>query len=163
MATNNDMQFVKDLPNKKIIVTRFFNAPPEKVWSAWTESALLEQWWAPKPYKARTKSMDFSVGGRWLYAMVGPDNSEMWCKVEFAAIDAPKSFEVRNMFCDEDGNTSGDHPAMYWKNAFEASGSGTKVIIDISFETTEALEQIIAMGFQEGFTAALGNLDELFA
>ena len=54
---------VKDLPNKKITVTRHFNAPLDQVWKAWTESELLDQWWAPKPFKAETKFMDFKVGG----------------------------------------------------------------------------------------------------
>ncbi len=55
-----------------ILVTREFNSKLNLVWSAFTEPAILDQWWAPKPYITETKSMVFSVGGTWLYAMVAP-------------------------------------------------------------------------------------------
>ena len=50
---------------------------------------------------------------------------------------------------------------MEWENTFSASGSGTLVRIELTFETEEDLEKIVEMGFKEGFTAAHGNLDEL--
>jgi len=56
----NLTHFTKDLENKRLHVTRYFNAPLELVWSTWTKPELLEQWWAPKPYKAITKSMDLN-------------------------------------------------------------------------------------------------------
>ena len=52
---------------------------------------------------------------------------------------------------------------MSWKNEFHATAAGTKVIVEISFETEADLEKIIELGFEAGFTAALGNLDELLA
>ena len=66
MGTNNKTVVVKDLEEKSILVSRTFSAPLEKVWLAFTESEFLEQWWAPKPWKAETKRMNFSVGGYWL-------------------------------------------------------------------------------------------------
>ncbi len=76
MIDTHELQIVKDLPKRKITVTRHFDASPELVWRAWTESELLDQWWAPQPWKAETKFLSFKVGGYWLYAMVGPDNSK---------------------------------------------------------------------------------------
>lgn len=163
MIANNQMQIVKDLPNKKITVTRHFAASVEEVWKAWTEQELLDQWWAPKPYRAETKTMNFKVGGHWLYAMAGPDNSKIWCKVEYQEIDTHKSFLAADMFCDENGNKNSDFPSMTWKNEFHPTATGTKVIVEISFAKEADLEKIIEMGFEAGFTAALGNLDELFA
>ena len=160
MEKSNLTQIIKDLPNNKITVTREFGALPEQVWLAWTESELLDQWWAPKPYRAETKSLDFKVGGHWLYAMVGPDNSKIWCKVEYTAIDHHKSFELDNFFCDENGVRNTDFPTMFWKNEFHSSATGTKVIVEISFATKDDLEKIVELGFEVGFTAALANLDQ---
>ena len=75
MILNKETIYTKDLENKKIKVTREFDAPVEKVWRAWTEKELLDQWWAPRPWKAVTQSMNFSNGGTWLYYMEGPDGS----------------------------------------------------------------------------------------
>lgn len=73
MKTNLLIDFSVDKQKNNIQVKREFTAPLNKVWEAWTESQLLNQWWAPKPYKAKTKVMDFREGGYWLYSMEGPE------------------------------------------------------------------------------------------
>jgi uncharacterized protein YndB with AHSA1/START domain len=57
--TKNETVFSKDLEKGNLTVVRAFDAPLEKVWKAWTTGGILDQWWAPKPYKAETKTMDF--------------------------------------------------------------------------------------------------------
>ncbi|RPI65216.1 MAG: SRPBCC domain-containing protein, partial [Ignavibacteriales bacterium] len=106
------MEFNKDLKNKKIYVKREFNASPEDVWNAWTNSELLDQWWAPKPWKAKTKSMDFREGGSWLYAMVGPDGTENFARVDYEKINPYKSFAGYDSFCDKKGNINTEPPGM---------------------------------------------------
>ena len=162
MATK-EIIFSKDAANKKISVVREFDAPLEQVWKAWTEPELLDQWWAPKPWKANTKSMDFREGGLWFYYMQGPDGERHYCKVNYKTILPKKSFTSVDSFCDENGNLNKDLPSMHWKNVFSTSGPGTKVEVEITFSTEADLEKIIAMGFKEGFAAALGNLDELLS
>jgi len=155
------MDFSVEKENSTIKVKREFAAPLEKVWAAWTESELLDQWWAPKPWKARTKSMNFSVGGFWLYAMVGPDGTEHWSRADYKAISTLKSFKGEDYFCDEAGNLNPQFPKSIWSVSFSISGDSTFVDIEIKYEKLADLEAIIAMGFKEGFTMALENLDEL--
>src|SRR4051812_5300867 len=160
MSTNNQLQIAKDLPNKKITITRHFDATPDQVWRAWTESELLDQWWAPKPWRAETKKMEFREGGHWLYAMVGPDNARHWARVDFKKINPHKSFEAMDFFCDENGKANSELPNMYWKNQFLPSATGTKVVVEITFTTEVDLQKIVEMGFETGFTSALGNLEQ---
>lgn len=152
--------FTKDIANKKLNVTRGFDAPIDRVWKAWTESELLDQWWAPKPYKAITKTMDFREGGMWLYLMQGPQGDGSWCKESFRAIHPQQQITNSVSFCDEDGNVNKDFPTMYWNKEFVPTGNATTVNVQITFDTEAAMEAIIKMGFQEGFTAGLSNLDE---
>ena len=159
MSTNTQLQITKDLQNKRITITRHFDAAPAQVWRAWTESDLLDQWWAPKPWRAETKTMEFKEGGHWLYAMVGPDDSRMWARVDFKSITPNKSFQATDCFCDENGNPNNDFPSMTWNNQFQAADGGTKVVVEISFDKEADLQKIIEMGFEAGFTAALSNLD----
>lgn len=156
------MQILKDLKQKKILITREFNAPLERVWQCWTTSNLLDEWWAPKPWKAKTTSMDFREGGRWNYAMVGPDGTENYVRVDFISVVSNKSFTAYDVFCDDKGNVNNDLPGMEWKCEFTGTGSGTSVKVELTFATEADLEKIVEMGFEEGFTSALGNLDELF-
>lgn len=163
MKTSLLMNFSVDKENKTINVEREFAAPVNKVWSAWTESQILDQWWAPKPWKARTKKMDFSEGGYWLYAMLGPDGSEHWSRADYGSITPLESFSAKDAFCDSEGNINSDFPRSTWFNHFSGSDDLTKVSIKITYDKLSDLEGIIQMGFKEGFTAGLENLDELFS
>ena len=161
METKNKTLFTKDLENKKIVVEREFSAPVESVWKAWTESNLLDQWWAPKPWRAVTKTMDFRPGGFWLYAMKGPNNEIHWARADYKSIDKQKSFQIVDCFCDENGVRNEEMPTMSWNNQFLKTADGTKVVVEISFKSEADINAIIEMGFKEGFEMALGNLDEL--
>lgn len=159
MTTHNETIIKRE--DKKLLIEREFNAPVEQVWKAWTESHLLDQWWAPKPWKAKTKSMDFRDGGQWLYSMIGPNGEESFCRADFDSIVPLKSYKGDDAFCDKDGNLDTSFPVMHWKINFEKSGNGTLVKVEVSFDSEADLEKIVEMGFKEGFTAAHSNLDEL--
>lgn len=155
--------FEVDKANSKISVSRSFHAPLDLVWAAWTESDILDQWWAPKPWVAQTKSMDFREGGHWLYAMVSPENEKHWSRADFLKITPKEFFSAMDGFCDEEGNMTLTLPRNKWENSFTEKGEETLVNILISFDTLEDLEKYIEMGFKEGFTAGLENLDQYIA
>lgn len=161
MKRSLEMNFTVDKENKKIKVKREFASSITKVWSAWTERNLLDQWWAPKPWQTETKTMDFKEGGHWLYAMVGPDGSKHWCRADYKSIDTLKSFSGLDAFCDENGNVNETFPRSLWLNEFIDSSNSTIVNIEITYNELSDLEKIIELGFKEGFTMALKNLDEL--
>ena len=163
MIINKETLYTKDVANNKMTVVRQFDAPVEQVWRAWTESELLDQWWAPLPWKAKTKKMDFREGGSWLYAMEGPAGEQHWSRADFQKIEPRKGFVGVDYFCDEQGNKNTEMPVMHWANKFSETGEGTKVEVAITFESELALEKIIEMGFKEGFAAAHTNLDKLLA
>lgn len=157
------MDFSVEKENSTVRVKREFAAPLEKVWTAWTDSNILDQWWAPKPWQVRTKTHDFRVGGFWLYAMVGPDGMEHWARADYKSIATLKNFKGRDGFCDPEGTINPDFPQSDWNVSFSVSGDSTFVDIEIKHETLADLEKIIEMGFKEGFTMALENLDDVLA
>ncbi|HTM92471.1 MAG TPA: SRPBCC domain-containing protein [Flavisolibacter sp.] len=163
MIINKETIYTKDATSKKINVTREFEAPVKQVWKAWTERDLLDQWWAPKPWKANTVSMDFRNGGTWLYYMQGPDGSQHYCRIDYNSIVPNKSYESLDAFTDESGNINTEFPRMKWKVEFNPIETGIRIYVEISFDSAEDLEKIIEMGFREGFAMAHNNLDELLA
>lgn len=158
---NLQFEFSVDKANNKIYVKREFAATRDKIWAAWTQSELLDQWWAPKPYHVETKSMDFREGGYWLYAMVSPENEKHWCRADYQSIDPLKNYSALDAFCDENGVPTPDFPRQSWDNSFSENGQTTMVDITISYDKLEDLEKILEMGFKEGFTMCMGNLDEM--
>ena len=153
--------FSIDKEKKTIRVKREFAANLDLVWKAWTTPALLDQWWAPKPYQTKTKSMDFRAGGFWLYAMVSPENEKHWCKADYQAIAHLRSFSALDAFCDANGKVTPDFPRSFWTNTFNENAGTTTVNISIAYDTLADLEKMVKMGFQGGFTMGLKNLDEL--
>ena len=158
--TKNEPVFSKDTASKKLTVVKEFDAPLNLVWTAWTQAEILDLWWAPKPYKTETKTMNFREGGTWLYAMIGPQGDTHWCRVDYKKIEPLKAIIKDCRFCDAEGNIKLDPPAMIWNESFSQTGSTTTVRVVLSFATEADLEMIIKMGFQGGFTMGLGNLDE---
>lgn len=161
MKKDLKMNFTVNKETKSVDVEREFAAPKELVWKAWTTPEILDQWWAPKPWKAETKSMDFRTGGKWVYAMVGPEGEKHWAVAEYLSIDPESNFKGLDSFCDEDEVINPEMPQAKWDVSFTEEGGHTLVHIISTYEQLSDLEAIIQMGFKEGFTSALENLDQL--
>ena len=153
--------FTVDKENKTIMVKREFNADLHSVWKAWTTAELLDQWWGPQPWRAETKTMDFREGGYWLYAMVGPEGERHWARADYISIVVEKYIRIMDGFCDEHGTLNPAFPQNIWENTFTEKGEIAIVECKLSFEKLEDLETIIAMGFKEGFTVGLNQLEQL--
>ncbi|PBJ06129.1 SRPBCC domain-containing protein [Flavobacterium sp. ACN6] len=163
MKSNLLMNFTVNKENNTVNVKREFSASLANVWSAWTEAAILDQWWAPAPWKSKTKSMDFKEGGRRLYAMLGPEGEEHWAIADFTSISPKTNFKYLDAFSDSEGNLNTEFPRSDWDVTFSKQGSSTFVDIVIKHEKLSDLEAIIQMGFKEGFTIAMEGLDAIFA
>jgi uncharacterized protein YndB with AHSA1/START domain len=161
MNTNLLFDFTVNKETRTILVKREFAAELPLVWKAWTTAELLDQWWAPLPYRNQTKSLDLRAGGTWLYSMISPENETHWCRFDYEKVETEKSYSGLDAFCDEAGTLNTDFSRMHWENIFSNSNSGTVVTITITVDTWETLEKIIAMGFKEGFTMGLNQLESL--
>lgn len=159
--TNLLFDFTVNKENKTIYVKREFDAGLPLVWQAWTTAEILDQWWAPKPWKTETKSMDFKEGGHWLYAMKGSEGEIHWSIENYISIEKEKSFTSKGGFSDENGNINSNFGQSVWENQFIPKSKQTLVNITLTFDALKDLETIIEMGFKEGFTMGLNQLDEL--
>lgn len=156
-----DMDFVVNKETKTVTITKEFNAGRDLVWDAYTKPELLDQWWAPKPFESRTKVLDFEVGGRRFYAMVGPDGAERWAVQRYTSITPKTNFKFFNAFADADENLH--LPGSDWNFDFIDQGDTTTVSVSIYNESLERMEMILASGFTEGVKAQLQNLAKLLA
>jgi len=162
MNTQLLFDFTVNKEEKTISVKREFAADLSLTWDCWSKAELLDQWWAPKPYRNETISMNFARAGVWHYAMISPENEKHYCKAYYQIIDDKKMFSYKDSFCNEKGVDNTAMPSMNWNNNFIVQDhEKTLVDILINFPSLEALEGIIKMGFKEGFSMGLCNLDEL--
>src|SRR4051812_30435607 len=160
---NNDLlfDFNVDKATKTVVITREFAAPLSLVWDAYTTREILDQWWAPKPFMSKTKSMNFEVGGRRFYAMVSPEGQERWQVQKYISISPKTHFKMYSAFADKDENP--ELPGSDWDFNFSEQDEITTVRVSIYNESLERLEKMIEMGFKEGYTMLMKNLDELLA
>ncbi|MBL7817644.1 MAG: SRPBCC domain-containing protein [Saprospiraceae bacterium] len=159
----NDLQldFTVDKAAKTVTLIREFAAELPLVWDAYTKQELLDQWWAPKPWASKTKSMNFEVGGRRFYAMVSPEGYERWAIQKYTSISPKTNFQLYNSFADADENP--ELPGSEWDLSFSEQNGKTKVAIIIYNESLSRMEQMIEMGFKEGITMTLQSLEDLLA
>jgi len=153
--------FTVDKEAKKVFITREFDAEHSLVWDAFTKAEILDQWTAPAPWVARTKYMNFVVGGKRFYAMVSPEGLERWAIQEYTSITPITNFKMYNTFADKDENP--ELPGSEWDYTFSEKDGITKVNITIFNESLARMEKMIEMGFKEGFTVTILNLEELLA
>ena len=159
MMTNLLFDFTVDKAAKTVFITREFDAELSLVWDAFTTKELLDQWVAPKPFTARTKHMNFEVGGRRFYAMVSPEGNEGWILQQYTSITPKTNFKMFNVFADKDENPQ--LPGSHWDFSFTEEGERTKVNITIYNESLARMEKMIEMGFKEGYSVSMQNLDAL--
>ena len=161
MSKSSIFNFIVQKEARSITVERSFNAPLDPVWAAWTDADILCKWWAPKPYECVIKPLDFRAGGRWLYYMQGPQGDRHWCFFDYETVRPKSFFSGSDAFCDEYGVANSTKPKVRWEGHFSATDGRTLVRIVLHFQSPEDLEQIVQMGFKEGFSQGLDQLDEL--
>ena len=137
-----------------------FDAELSLVWDAFTIPEILDQWYAPKPFISKTKHMDFNVGGRRFYAMVGPDGQERWAIQKYTSISPKTNFKMFNVFADENENPK--PPGSDWDLNFSEQNGATTVSISIYNESLERMESLLE-GFKLGMKATFENLKEVLA
>ncbi|MBS1626657.1 MAG: SRPBCC domain-containing protein [Bacteroidetes bacterium] len=156
---NLQFDFTVDKATKTVFITREFAANQSLVWDAFTKQELLDQWWAPKPFASKTKAMDFKVGGRRFYAMISPEGNEIWAMHQYTSITPKTNLKYLNAFADKDENPQ--LPGSDWDLTFTEKNGITTVSITIYNDSLERMEKMIEMGFKEGFTMTLNELDNL--
>lgn len=104
--------------NGTLIIVRYFDAPREKVWRAWTEPERMKKWWGPKDFTAPSVTIDLKVGGKYLYCMRGRPAPEapvqdFWGTGTYKEIVPTERLVVTDSFADEKGNViSAEHYGM---------------------------------------------------
>jgi uncharacterized protein YndB with AHSA1/START domain len=141
-----------------------FEASPERVWQLWADPRQLERWWGPPTYPATFTKHDLAPGGRIEYHMTGPEGDQPKGFWDVVAVDPPRGLEFRDGFANDDGSPNTDLPLSTARVRIEPIGAErTQMSIVTTFPSTEAMEQILAMGMEEGLTQAIGQIDAILA
>lgn len=146
-----------------IVITREFAAPRQLVWDAWTTPEHIEKWFGPKGFDTRVETLDFKVGGRSEYVMVGPDGTEYPANGTFKEIVPIEKIVSSDEFGEEYQEAAAkknmDLPkGMVLTALFDDLGERTKLTLITSHPTVEDKRKHISMGVVEGWNSSLDKL-----
>ncbi|MFK7952970.1 MAG: SRPBCC domain-containing protein [Ekhidna sp.] len=143
-----------DLSKRTVTINKTFNAPIELVWEAWTQAEHIAKWWSPKGIETKVIEHDFSIGGKWKYAMPMPDGKEFIAEGQYTEIEALKKIVSLANF---KPMTEG----VEIQSLFEKDGDKTHFTFNVVHPTEEYKIQQEKMGILNGWGSVFERLDAL--
>jgi uncharacterized protein YndB with AHSA1/START domain len=154
----------KDPDKLTMTVDAEFEATPERVWQLWADPRQLERWWGPPGYPATFTELDLRPGGRASYYMTTPEGETPRGYWDVVEVDPPRRIQVRDGFAHEDGSPNEEMGSGEMIITVEPVGGGrTRMSILNVFPDAATMEQLLAMGQEEGMTQAVGQIDAILA
>ena len=141
-----------------------FDASAERIWQLWADPRQLERWWGPPTYPATFTKHDLASGSRVEYHMTGPEGDQPRGYWDVLETDPPRRLVYRDGFANDDGTPNDALPRNEGRVTIEEIGGGrTRMSIESIFPSAEAMEQVLAMGMEEGLKQAVGQIDAILA
>ena len=154
----------KDPQALTMTVEAEFDASPERVWQLWADPRQLERWWGPPTYPATFTKHDLAPGSRVEYHMTGPEGDQPKGYWDIVDVDPPNGLDFTDGFANADGSPNTELPQNSARVRIEEVAAGrTRMSIETEFPSTEAMEQVLAMGMEQGLTQAIGQIDAILA
>jgi len=123
-----------------LVVRKTIQAPPERLFQAWTEPAQLREWWGPEGVACIGAEVDLRVGGRYRIGNQLPDGTTLWIGGEFEVIERPRLLIYTWPL---EGAPSSERVTV----RFEPRGAATEVIVTHEGIRNEALRRQHQMGW----------------
>ncbi|HUS03220.1 MAG TPA: SRPBCC domain-containing protein [Chitinophagaceae bacterium] len=132
-----------DSENRKLRITKTFNASVELAWEAWTNPKEIVHWWAPTGFTTTILKMDVREGEEWLMTLHGPDGKNYPNKSIFREIIPLRKivyehlnpdFVATVLFEQKDNKT-----VMDWSMLFDTAAM--RDIVVKTFNADEGLKQ----------------------
>ncbi|KMV17410.1 polyketide cyclase [Mycolicibacterium conceptionense] len=152
-----------DLDNLTLTITADFAAPVQRIWQIYADPRQLEKVWGPPTYPATVVDHSLTPGGRVTYFMIGPEGDKHAGYWDVTAVDERSSFSFDDGFADADFNPNPDMPVSKNVYTFTDHNGGTRAVYVSTYESAEALAQVLDMGVVEGASSAINQIDDLIA
>jgi uncharacterized protein YndB with AHSA1/START domain len=142
--------------DREVVVERVFNAPRDAVWQAFTDPAMVAQWWG-RGHKLVIEKLELWPGGRWRFVEHADDGVHGFEGL-YREVTAPE----RLVWTFAWDGTAGH--AVLDTVTFEDLGDGrTKVVSRSVFQTSQERDAMLGFGMQRGRDQSYAALDRLLA
>jgi uncharacterized protein YndB with AHSA1/START domain len=145
-----------------LVLERVLNVPVEKVWAAWTEPELVVQWFTPAPWKTVGCEIDLRPGGVFATVMESPEGEQFPNAGCILEVVPQRRFVWTSVLgagfrpvAPENGADDLPFTAMI---ELESVEGGTRYTATAMHPSAEVAQRHAAMGFHDGWGAALDQL-----
>jgi putative hydrolase of the HAD superfamily len=149
-ATTDDRQ----TEDRVLRISRVLEAPPERVWTAWTDADVLPKWFGAKGFSCRTKEIDLRPGGVWIFDMIGPDGTAYLNRHRILFHARPHRIVYP---LDGEGGPHDDAPVEVVVT-MEAVPEGTRLTLQMTFPTAAHRKEAADFGAEALEQQTLGKL-----
>ena len=151
----------KDPHKLTLTVESEFDASVERIWQLWADPRQLERWWGPPTYPATFTKHDLAPGSRVEYHMTGPTGDQPHGYWDVIEVEPLRRILFRDCCDNADGTP---RPMNTVRVGIEEVAEGrTRMSIEITFPSIEAMDQALAMGTDEGLSQAVSQIDAILA
>ena len=134
---------------------RFFAAPRQLVFDAWTKPEMVKEWWGPNGCTIPHCEIDARQGGEFLIQMKFPDGNVGTLKGRYVEFYPPHRFHWIGTPLDKDGNAM----AETWTSVFfEEKNGGTEVVVDGHYLKNPPNPEMFLKGARKGWGQMLEKL-----
>jgi uncharacterized protein YndB with AHSA1/START domain len=144
---------------RDLSITRLIDAPPAKVYAAWTTPHLLEQFFAPKPFRAEVTQLDVWPGGINAIRMRGPDGTEFPTRGVYLEVVENHKLVLTDAYVS--AWIPSEKPFMTLTLTFEEQDGHTLYSAVVRHWTEADREAHEKMGFHQGWTIVVEQLAAL--
>ena len=150
----------KDLEALTMTVTADLDATVERAWQLWADPRQFERWWGPPGYPATVVDYDVRTGGSITFFMTGPEGERHDSTWEVIAADPPHHLELRDADVDDAGRPNdGNAMTLMVITIDERDDGGAVMAIRTHFDSLAGMEQVLAIGVEEGMCMMLSQMD----
>ncbi len=158
MTTRSDAAPASD---RELVLTRLIDAPREKVFRAWTDPALLKQWFAPLPYTTPVAELDVRPGGANLIVMRSPEGQDMPNRGVYLEVVPNERLVFTDAYTE--AWEPSEKPFMTAILTFADEGGKTRYTARVLHWTVADREAHEKMGFHQGWGQCADQLAALVA
>jgi len=145
--------------DRRLELSREFDAPRDLVWRALSDPYHLAQWWGPKGFTNPVCDIDLRPGGNWHHVMRGPDGRDYPSDSVFIEVSPPERIVYRNAAATDPVFADNPPPSFVRViTLIDLGGSRTRLTLEAFFDTAANRDAVVRRGFREGVMQSFDKL-----